>query len=281
VTRSGAVSGAVQHATEQRGEVAGLEVFWRRAPDAERPALYVHGSPTNSDDFLPFLERTGGVAPDLPGFGRSAKPAAFDYSVPGYARFLAALIEHLGLERLALVVHDWGVVALTLPPELLRRVERLVVMNAVPLWSEYRWHRIGRLWRAPVVGELAMGFSTRWGLKRFSRGALAAAGPAPDQLIDRVWDHFDHGTQRAILKLYRSGDPDALGRAGGRLGETDCPALVVWGERDPYIPTSCADRYADALGPASRLELLPDAGHWPWLDRPDVIDMVADFVEAA
>ena len=39
------------------------------------PVLYVHGVPTSSDDWLPFLDRTGGLAPDLLGFGRSAKAA--------------------------------------------------------------------------------------------------------------------------------------------------------------------------------------------------------------
>ena len=100
---------------DRRADVAGLPTFWREVRGGGSPVLYLHGSPTNSDDFLPFLELTGGVAPDLPGFGRSGKPAGFDYSIPGYGRFLQAFVAELGLERFALVVHDWGVVGLTLP----------------------------------------------------------------------------------------------------------------------------------------------------------------------
>lgn len=263
-------------------EIAGVPLFWREAPappGGAAPVLYVHGSPTNSDDFLPFLERTGGLAPDLPGFGRSGKPADFDYSIPGYARLIESFIDALlGSERFSLVVHDWGGVALTLADAYLERLDRVVVMNAVPLLPGYRWHRMARLWRAPVIGELTMGFSTRWGFRRLSRQAVTDEGPAPDYLIDRVWEHFDHGTQRAILSLYRSAPPDALALAGRRLGSIACPALVLWGALDPYIPRSFADAYGGALGGRAQVELIEDAGHWPWIDRPETIDRVAGFL---
>ena len=71
---------------DRSGEVAGLDVHWLEA--GARPVLYLHGVPTASWEWLPFLERTGGIAPDLPGFGRSAKPGDFDYSIAGYDRFL-------------------------------------------------------------------------------------------------------------------------------------------------------------------------------------------------
>lgn len=266
---------------DRRAEVAGVPLFWREAPASRAdtaPALYVHGVPTNSDDFLPFLERTGGLAPDLPGFGRSGKPGDFDYSIAGYARFLEAFIEQAGLERFSLVVHDWGAVALALGGETLRRLERLVIMNAVPLLPGYRWHRVARTWRTPLLGELAMGFSSRWGFKRLSKAALAGEGPAPDYLIDRVWDHFDHGTQRAILKLYRSAPSEVLAARAERLADVDCPAFVLWGVEDPYIPRSFAESYGDALAGTTRVEMLEAAGHWPWIDRPEAIETVAGFL---
>lgn len=270
-----------EHRWDRQGEIGALPVFWREAPGPDggrAPILYLHGVPTHSDDFLPFLERTGGVAPDLPGFGRSGKPAAFDYSISGYGRFLEAFLERVGLEgRFSLLVHDWGVVGLGLGPTVLERLERLVVINAVPLFADYRWHRLARLWRTPLVGEMTMGFTTRRGLTQVARAAFTAKGAPPDAFVDRVWNHFDHGTQRAILKLYRSAPSEDLGRAGGRLGDVRCPSLVVWGRRDPYIAASFADSFAGALGGPTEVELL-DAGHWPWLDRPEAIDRVARFL---
>ncbi len=91
---------------ELRTEIDDVEVHWRRAGDA--PILYVHGVPTGSWDWLPLLERTGGIAPDLPGFGSSAKPAHFPYNPTGYDRFLEQFVDAAGLERFSLVVHDFG-----------------------------------------------------------------------------------------------------------------------------------------------------------------------------
>jgi pimeloyl-ACP methyl ester carboxylesterase len=140
---------------------------------------------------------------------------------------------------------------------------------SVPFLPGYRWHRIARVWRRPLVGELSMGFATKWGFRR----SLAE----PDWFVDRVWADFDHGTQRAILKLYRSAPEHVLASAGTRLGELRCPALVLWPTRDPYIPAKFGQAYADALGGETELDLV-EAGHWSWLDRPELIERAAAFL---
>jgi pimeloyl-ACP methyl ester carboxylesterase len=241
--------------------------------------LYVHGVPTNSTEWIPFLERSGGLAPDLPGFGRSGKPGHFDYSIDGYADFIERFLDLVEVPRVRLVVHDWGVVGLAFAQRHPERVERLVVTSAVPLLPGYRWHRTARLWRTPLVGELAMGATTRAVMRRATRVANATPGPLPEEWLDTVLAHFDHGTQRAILRLYRSAPPEVLARAGAELHRVGAPALVVWGERDPYIPVRFAGEYARALPHAEVVEL-PDAGHWWWLDRPDAIERVVAFLTA-
>jgi pimeloyl-ACP methyl ester carboxylesterase len=308
--------GTVPETSEHNARIGELPVFWHSAPpppssEAREPVLYVHGVPGNSDEWLAprehrwirlrwrrwwrarrpgderveppqyelgFLERSGGLAPDLPGFGRSGKPGHFDYSIAGYADFLERYLDLVEVERVRLVVHDWGAVGLAFAQRHPERIARLVVMNAVPLLAGYRWHRAARAWRTPLLGELAMGWTTRWTLRRASREANVAEGPLPEAWLDTVLDHFDQGTQRAILRLYRSAPSEALVHAGRALGEIDAPALVVWGMRDPYIPARFAGEYARALGGAELLEL-PDAGHWWWLDRPDAIERVLDFLE--
>ena len=265
--------------SDHRGAVQGVEAFWRRAePDAApAPIVYLHGVPNSSDLWAPFLERTGGLAPDLPGFGRSAKPASFDYSIPGYDRWIEAYLDHVGVERFSLVVHDWGVVGLATAQRLRERLERLVVIAGVPLLPGYEWHRWARIWRRPFVGEMFMGLTTKWALKHISKEANVTPGPLPAELLDGVWEHFDHGTQRAILKLYRSADPEVLADAGRHLGAIESPALVVTPASDPYIGPQFGKDYAAALGNAE-LRTIERAGHWPWLDRPELIDDVAAFL---
>jgi pimeloyl-ACP methyl ester carboxylesterase len=188
----------------------------------------------------------------------------------GYDRFVEDFLDHAEVERVRLVVHDWGAVGLLWAQRFPERVERLVVINAVPLLPGYRWHFFARMWRRRVVGEVVIGLSTQWAWRRL----------LPPTVVEKSWPHFDQGTQRAILQLYRASPEDALARAGLDLGRIDCPALVVWGDRDSYIPSTFAEAYAGALGGNAEVLHLNDAGHWPWHDRPDAVDRIAAFLDA-
>jgi len=226
----------------------------------------------------PFLERTGGDAPDLPGFGRSAKPADGDYSFRALGRWVSEYTA--GLESFSLVVHDWGAVGLLAAMERPEAIEKLVIIDAVPFLPGYHWHTLARLWRTRGVGELFMGSSTKWGFKLLAN--RQSETQVPDSVlgaaIDQIWEHFDHGTQRAILRLYRSAPEDALADAGRDLGRIAAPALVVWGAQEPYIPPKFAQGYADALGGPAEVAVIDGAGHWPWYEKPEVIDRVAGFL---
>lgn len=268
--------------TERREQVAGHEIFLRekQPQGGQLPTLYVHGVPTNADQWTPFLERTGGVALDLLGFGRSEKPMHHDGSLGSYNSFLQAFIAQLGWERFNLVVQDWGALALISAQELSEKIERIVVIDAVPLLPGYKWHRLARLWRTPIIGEIAMGLTTKSLVRRLARDARPDGAELPSEMLDSIWEYFDQGTQRAILKLYRGAPPRMLEEAGVRLGLLTAQTLVIHGEQDPYIPSSFAQLYVDTL-PNARLELMTGAGHWPWLDRPEVIDLTTDFLSGA
>jgi pimeloyl-ACP methyl ester carboxylesterase len=266
----------VTEVSENSGQIDELPVFWRSAPGGDTPALYLHGVPTNSDDWVPFLQAGGGLAPDLPGFGRSGKPGNFVYTIEGYADFLERYLDLVQVDRVRLVVHDWGAVGLAFAQRHPGRVERLVIVNAVPFLPGYRWHRAARLWRRQLIGELVMGSTTKWVLRRASREANVTPGPLPESWVDTVWDHLDQGTQRAILRLYRSASPEVLERAGAALSSLTMPALVLWGEQDPYIPVSFAAAYGAAL-PDAEVRVVPEAGHWPWLDQPALVSQIVAF----
>ncbi len=262
---------------EQRGSIDGIETHWLAAPgDDHAPVLYVHGVPNAGWMWRDFLEKTGGYAPDLPGYGESDKLASFDYSIAGYARWLRAFADQRGLDRFSLVMHDWGVVGLAMAQEIPDRVERLAIVSGVPLLPGYRWHFTARQWRRPLLGELAMGFTFKTMLRTVTNRGNHR--PVPADFLDATWEHFDHGTQRAILKLYRSSPSDVLTAAGKDLGTVRCPALVLYGADDPFIAAAFAQDYADALGGPATAKALVDAGHWPWLDQPSLIDEVATFV---
>lgn len=267
---------------ERNVVVDGIEVFVRERAGEGIPAVFVHGNPTSSSDWVPFLERMEGpaLAFDLPGFGRSAHPARgeFDHSFTGYADFIERLLDQqLGDGPYGLVVHDWGGLALVTAQRHPERVRRLVLMDTLPLNGDYRWHWIARIWRRRVVGELFNAMTTKVAVRQLLRLARPGREPMPAAMVDDVWAHWDRGMSRAVLGLYRSGDPEALAAAGSRLGELDCPARVIWATEDPYIGVEQGRWYAATL-PDAELEIVEDAGHWPWLDRPGVIDSVVSHL---
>jgi len=253
--------------------------YYRSADRPGMPTLFVHGIPTSSDDWLELLARTGGIAPDLIGFGRSAKGGQLDYSLAGLAGFLEKLLDHLGVQDLQVVGHDWGArVALKLAERNPGRVRRLVLVNPPP--TREHWPRILKWWQVRGLGELLMGATpSRLFARELRRGAVRT-NAWPDGRVKAAWDQFDQGTQRAILRLVRSAADDVIGGGGSRPPDvtTEGGATVLWGEEDPWYPPATADAYA-ALLPGATVERIAGAGHWPWLDRPEVVDRVAALLE--
>jgi pimeloyl-ACP methyl ester carboxylesterase len=245
--------------------------------------VFVHGNPTHSEDWMPFLELMRGpaIALDLPGFGRSERPSPdrFDHAMHSYSSFLNSFLDELGVDEHSLVVHDFGGLALIGAQAHPDRIRRLVLFNCLALLPGYRWHRLARAWRTPRLGEFVNRLWSRPLLNlslRESRGDWSRQDP---EFVDMIWDHLDEGTLRAILALYRSAPEEELARAGGSLGSLTAPALVVWALKDRYLPGRFGRAYAEAL-PNSELIELPEAGHWPWRDDPSVIPKVVDFLEA-
>jgi len=128
------------HYVEGLAGYAGLRVHYldeRPAGAASgRTVLCLHGQPTWCylyRKMIPVFTAAGHrvVAPDLLGFGRSDKPvddAAYTYSF--HRGMLLRLIEALDLQRVTLVVQDWGgFLGLTLPMEYPDRIDRLILMN--------------------------------------------------------------------------------------------------------------------------------------------------------
>ena len=265
---------------EETVELDDQPVFLRRAGDDPVPIVYLHGVPTSSFDWLAPLALGGGIAVDLPGYGRSGKRGDLDYSLAGHVRFLDRLFDELGLDRIRLCMHDWGAaVGLAWASEQPERVERLVAINAIPLLPGFRWRGPARLVRMPFAGPITVGLTTKRILRHVSRRASAGKGPMPEPFVANVAGSFDPGTARATLALLRSASPQVLAAAGAKLGAISAPALVLWGEQDPYIPQRFGAGYAAKLGDAT-LELVANAGHWPWIDRPELATRIVEHLSA-
>jgi pimeloyl-ACP methyl ester carboxylesterase len=244
--------------------------------DAREAVVFVHGNPGSADDWARLAGAVGAtgvraVALDLPDFGETIAPPGFQHDVPGHAGFLAQALEALGIERVHLVIHDFGgpigLVWAAMHADALASVT-LIDTGILP---GYRWHRLARVWRTPLVGELLQATATRrafrWLLNRNEPRGL------PRAFVDEMYDHYDRRTRRAVLKLYRAtDDPGAAGsELAAFMAPRDVPALVIWGEHDAYLSSAYAPRQRDAF-PSAEVHVLPASGHWPYADAPETVE---------
>jgi pimeloyl-ACP methyl ester carboxylesterase len=265
---------AVRHS---RVEVQGIHspLLETGPQDAREAIVFVHGNPGSSTDWLRLLEAAGevgrAVALDMPGFGKADKPPEFDYRISAYADFLQAAITQLGIDRVHLVVHDFGG-----PFGLFWGVQhpeawRSVVLINVGVMPGYVWHSMAKRWRTRGLGELVQAWIPRWGWRR----AMQASSPRglPPDFVDKMYDDYDRATRRTVLRLYRA-TPDP-GRTAQELGSAMAalhkPALVVWGAADPFIGVEYAGRQAEFFDVQDTV-ILPDSGHWPFQDDPDQVE---------
>lgn len=247
---------------------------------AGEAVVFVHGNPGSRLDFEDLLARVGEFAPavafDMPGFGEADKPAAFDYTVQGYARFLAGALEELGIRRAHLVLHDFGgPFGLAWAADHPDALASVVLINTVVLIG-YRWHYLAKIWRTRVLGELFQATATRTGFRLLLKHGNPHGLPRP--FVDRMYDDFDRRTRRAVLKLYRATSPSAGEPLAQALRKLDRPAVVVWGKHDPYIPVRQAHLQRTAF-PRAEVVILEGSGHWPFADDPErVAAIVVPFL---
>jgi pimeloyl-ACP methyl ester carboxylesterase len=241
---------------------------------AREAVVFVHGNPGSSADWMDLLPQVGAfaraIAPDMPGFGKADRPRRFEYTVEGYARHLGGLLRELGVDRAHLVLHDfggpWGLAWAGHHP---LRVASLTLVN-VGLLEGYTWHKFAKVWRTPILGELAQLLATR----RVFRAALNADNPKPfpTAFLDRMFDDADWGMKRAVLKLYRAtsdlhGPVRAIAEA---LGPRKLPTLVVWGKGDVFLPYRYAEQQRKYFG-ETEVHVLDGCGHWPFIDEPELV----------
>jgi pimeloyl-ACP methyl ester carboxylesterase len=230
----------------------------------------MHGNPGRGTDWEYLLSEVAGfaraIAPDMPGFGAADKPADFEYTVGGYARHLAGVLDQLGVERAHLVLHDfggpWGLAWGLANPQAFRSA---TLINTSAL-VEYRWHRYARIWRTPLVGELFQAALSRPAY----RLVAGRDNPRLDRAdLDRLYEQArPPETKRAVLRLYRATDPDFAEPFIEHLRKLDRPALVIWGGDEPYLPPEQAELQRGAF-PSARVEVLEGHGHWVFWEDPE------------
>ena len=243
------------------------------------PVLLVHGYPESSymwRHLLPALAAGGrrAIAPDLAGFGDSPPdpPGTWERHVERLDRFRT----ELELERLALVVHDWGgLIGLRWACEHPGAVDALVI-SGTGFFPDGRWHGLAEALRTETEGERMVEGMTRPSFTEL----LSATSPGID--ADAAREYYkafaDDERRRGQLELYRSGDFSKLAQYDGALAGLGVPVLLIWGENDGFAPVAAGHRFASEI-PRAQLEIVEDAGHFVFEDAPArTTALVADFL---
>ncbi len=269
------------------------------------PLLMVHGNPTWSFYWrrlvLAFRDRFRAVAPDHLGCGLSDKPqdgrAAIQrsaettssphpvqrttYTLQDHIDRLVSLIDHLNLEQITLLGHDWGgpigLGAALARPE---RFRRFVLLNTGAFPPPYIPARI-RVCRIPLLGPLAVR-----GLNLFSRAALrmAVADPktvSPEFRAGMLAPYDSWRNRVGVLRFVQDipASPahptwQTLERIEEGLTQLSTrPFQLIWGMRDWCFTPECLRRLRERIPNAHVVEL-PEAGHW-------VVEEAHDQVRAA
>ena len=271
------------------GDGGSLRVHYIDEGPPEAPVvLMLHGEPSWSflyRKMIPPIVAAGlrAVAPDLPGFGRSDKPAErSDYTYQRHVDWMAEALEQLNLTGITLVAQDWGgLIGLRLVAEHPERFARVVAANTflptgdgAPSEAFLRWQEFSQT------------------TPRFHVGGIVKGGCATDLVPEVVEaynapfpsDEFTAGARQFPLLVPTSPDDpaaEANRNAWNVLREWDRPFLCAFSDSDPV--TAGSDRALQDRIPGTKGQphtTITGAGHFLQEDKgEELADVVIAFVQ--
>jgi haloalkane dehalogenase len=245
------------------------------------PVLCVHGFPQSSYMWRDLLQAIAGagrrsVAPDLIGYGDTAPdpPGTWERQVEHIERFRSMV----GLDRVVLVVHDWGgLIGLRWACDHPEAVSAMVISNT-GFFPDGKWNAMAVVLRTEGEGEQLVD-----NLSRDAFGAMLKdlSSSFDDAAIAEYFKAFQsEAGRRGPLELYRSGDFDKLEPYRDRVAQLGVPTLILWGENDAFAPVAAAHRFHHEI-PGSKLAVVEGAGHFVYEDDPqrcarEVVEFLTD-----
>src|ERR1051325_1126394 len=265
-------------------DVDGIRVHFQEAGDPDAPALVlIHGFASStlvwSNVFLKLAEAGYRViAPDMLGYGYSAKPRNGEYTIAGQARVLTRLLDALGIPRAIFIGSSYGgAVAATCALDYADRVEKLILVGAVNNNRPLAF-KLMRLFGSPLFGDVVSPLLI--GSRRLLRRRMKRVYDRHSWVLDERRVDARHlplraaGTQRAIIRTVRGWDAERISRDAHLITQ---PTLLLWGENDLDIPLEDGERLHAEI-PGSRLIVFLDCGHIPHEEYPEAFtNIVIDF----
>lgn len=261
----------------------GHPIFVRDAgAPAVEPLLLIHGFPTASWDWealWPTLARHFRVyALDMIGFGLSAKPKDYSYSLMDQATLLESFLSMEGVGSYHVLAHDYGD---TVAQELLARQKEpgtrprllsVAFLNGGLFPETHRPVFVQKLLLSPL-GPLVARLTTRAKVEQSMRKIFGSATQPDQALLDAFWSLMTRHNGLAVthkLIRYISERREHRERWVGAMQHARIPLKLINGAADPVSGQHMADRY-DELIPQPDVTLLENIGHYPQIEAPDAV----------
>jgi pimeloyl-ACP methyl ester carboxylesterase len=252
------------------------------------PVLLLHGFPDSSRAWrhqIPALTGAGFrcIAPDLRGYGATDAPEDVSaYAIPEVEKDLLELLDHLGLERVQLVAHDWGAALgwyfAGMNPE---RIERYATLQIGHGSNHFAGREESRQRSWYILFFLLEGIAEEqlqredWLMFR----EWMATYPDAEQAIA---DFSRPGRLTAALNWYRANfDPSAFfGSAPYSTPSVQCPTMGIWSPGEKFVAEHQILGSPQYVENTWRYERILGASHWVQLDEPEAVNrLLLDFLD--
>ena len=259
-------------------------------PRDARPILFVHGNPTWSFAWRHLINDLSAdyrcVAIDHVGCGRSDKPQVYPYTLAQHQQNLQSLVEHLSLQNITLVAHDWGgAIGCGVAGRVPERFSQICLMNTGAFRSDHMPFRIA-VCRWPIFGPIAVR-----GFNGFAGAAITMAveKPLSNTAKRGLLAPYDSWANRVAVQRFVEDIPTRPSHPTyPTLVETeenlsrlaDHPALLLWGEKDWCFTPAFRKEFEQRLNNCRSVPY-ENAGHYVFEDeRENVVREVRTFVES-
>jgi pimeloyl-ACP methyl ester carboxylesterase len=247
------------------------------------PVLLVHGWPDSAQlwrNQVPALTAAGYqvIAPDLRGFGHSARPEGKDsYKLANSVADMAAVLDAVGASSAHVVGHDWGAAVSWLTamylPERVRTLTALSVPHLgvpdTPRQREMAWYTL--FFQFAEVAEATLAYDDWAALRELSAGYA--------DVEKAIADLSRPGALTASLNWYRANVAPRMPGPRRELPPVTAPTLGVWSDGDRYLDGARMRASGDYVTGQWQYAEIPGASHWIPLDAPDKLsELLGDWI---
>lgn len=215
---------------------------------------------------------------DLKGFGYSEKVAGSDYSHQEQAKIVLEFLDKKGIDKATFVGHSMGgsviLLAYGMQPE---KFAGIVLIDSAGLDNPPQT-ALSKILNQPLVDILYYNlFANKNNLSKFLKSAYYNEQFVDDNLVNMYMAAFRiKNANKAFLGIMKTSqvyDIESI------LKLINVPVLIIWGKNDSWINIESGYKFKSLIE-NSRLEVIPDAGHLPMEEQPDMVNkIIVDFLK--